>query len=257
MLAEQLFRLSRAWPDVPFTRLTATLRKPTLAMSGGPGCGSTSPKPTKKRVDMDRQTHWNTIYSDRQPEEVSWFQRTPAVSLEVIASTGLPAGSRIIDIGGGASRLVDQLLDQGFTDITVLDVSEVALAHGQRRVGQDDSRIRWLLGDLLDTSLGGPFDLWHDRAVFHFLTDLDDRERYAAQLTAALAPGGHAVIATFAEDGPTQCSGLPVVRYAPEQLQSELGDTVRLVESRRENHMTPDGREQRFLYCLFQRSASG
>lgn len=202
---------------------------------------------------MNHSNYWNTIYSDRQPGEFSWFQGIPTLSLELLAAAGLHPGSRVIDVGGGASQLVDELLGQGLSDVTVLDISEVAIAHAQRRVERDGSRVRWLVGDMLETPLGGPFDLWHDRAIFHFLTDLDGRERYVAQLSGALAPGGHAVIATFAEDGPAQCSGLPVVRYTPEQLHSELGDSFRLVETRRDNHLTPDGREQRFIYCLFRR----
>jgi ubiquinone/menaquinone biosynthesis C-methylase UbiE len=199
--------------------------------------------------------HWDTIYTNRQPEETSWYQPTPIFSLELLAAAGVNAGSRVIDVGGGASRLVDELLDQGLSDITVADVSEVALLRSQSRLDQAASDVNWLVGDVLEMPLGGPFDVWHDRAVCHFLTESVDRDQYVEQLTNSLAPNGHVVIAAFAHDGPEYCSGLPVVRYTPEQMQSELGESFQLIETRRDNHMTPDGREQRFLYCLFQITA--
>jgi len=202
---------------------------------------------------IDRRRHWEATHLEHPPGAMGWFQAVPRVSLELMDLARMGPDSRIIDVGGGISRLTDHLLERGHLSVTVLDLSAAALQVTKRRVGEG-AQVRWIVGDVLEADLGGPFDIWHDRAVFHFFTDPDAQRRYAERLYHALAPGGHAVIATFAEDGPTQCNGLPVTRYAPDALHARIGtDRFRLVTSRRETHVTPGGRKQRFQYCLLER----
>ncbi len=202
-----------------------------------------------------RQAHWEDIHHKKSANEVSWFQSVPRVSLEIVDSLSLPPAARIIDVGGGVSRLVEHLTGRGFEDITLVDISEAALAHTRERLGGIAAKVRWLAGDVLEAELGGPFDLWHDRAVFHFLTEAHEQEQYAAHMHANLRQGGYAIIATFAEDGPDKCSGLPVVRYSPSALHKRMGaGRFELVQERRDVHITPQGREQRFQYCLLRRS---
>lgn len=202
---------------------------------------------------MDSTAHWNEIYRTRAPDQVSWFEPAPALSLELIEQTVPSRDSAIIDIGAGASALVDALLHAGYERITVLDLSGAALAQTRQRIGDANHSVEWLEGDMLSIALpGDSFDLWHDRAVFHFLTSTDDRNRYVAQVRRAVHPGGHVLIATFAEEGPMRCSGLEVARYSPEELQRELGDDFHLVTSRRHTHRTPWGAQQAFTYCLFR-----
>ena len=196
------------------------------------------------------QEHWDAIYRGKKPEEVGWYQRVPTVSLDLIRRVAPPDAS-IIDVGGGASTLVDSLPRSA--RVTVLDISAAALEHARSRV--PDRAVCWLCADVLSANLpAGGYDVWHDRAVFHFLTSGEDRYRYVAQMTNALRPGGHAIIATFAEDGPTRCSGLEVVRYSAEQLAAELRPAFQLVDSVREEHVTPAGALQAFVYCLFRRA---
>lgn len=202
----------------------------------------------------DRVSHWETVYATRNTHEVSWYQIRPDVSLGLIAKLGLRANDLIIDVGGGASSLVDHLLDLGHTDLTVLDISVAALDAVKARLGARAASVRWLTGDITREKPAGPYRLWHDRAVFHFLTEADDRRNYATTLAAAVPAGGHAIVATFAEDGPERCSNLPVCRYSPEQLAKELGADFALVESLRETHVTPAQGEQKFIYCRFRRS---
>lgn len=203
---------------------------------------------------MDRKTHWEDVYERKASTEVSWFQPRPQTSLELFDRAGISAAARVIDVGGGASRLVDHLIDRGFEHVTVLDISARALELTRRRLGERAGRVTWVEADITEAELPGPYDLWHDRAVFHFLVDAADREAYATRLERALAPGGHVVVATFAEDGPERCSGLPVVRYAPEALRQALSGSLELVETRREMHRTPAGKQQSFVYCLFRRT---
>jgi SAM-dependent methyltransferase len=175
------------------------------------------------------------------------------MSLRLIAGTGVSRSAPVIDVGGGASVLVDGLLEAGFTDVTVLDLSGAALASSRARLGARASSVQWTEADVTRADLPPrSFDLWHDRAVFHFLTDRADRLAYLRVLRHALRPGGHVVIATFAEDGPERCSGLPVRRYAPAQLHAELGSDFELLASEREAHVTPAGAVQRFQYSLFR-----
>ncbi|HEX7019854.1 MAG TPA: class I SAM-dependent methyltransferase [Gemmatimonadaceae bacterium] len=204
---------------------------------------------------MDVRQHWETIYATKAATELSWFQRCPSASLELVQLAAPGHDARIIDVGGGASTLADHLLDAGYEHVTVLDVSAGALDQARRRLDTRAASVRWIESDVLTAELPSrAFDVWHDRAVFHFLTDASDRRRYVAQLAGALAPTGHAVIGTFAEDGPTRCSGLEVRRYSPAELAAELGSSFELVESRRESHHTPSGAEQRFAFSIFRRT---
>jgi len=199
---------------------------------------------------MDRKQHWETVYSTKSDGEVSWFQPTPETSLRMIGSR--PLSSRIIDIGGGASRLVDALLDRGYSELSVLDISAAALSVAKYRLGSRAGSVNWIVADITQWRPLGTFDVWHDRAVFHFLTEASDRRAYIASLQSALTKNGAAIIATFAEDGPERCSGLPVQRYSPETLRAELGPSFRLVESTVESHSTPAGKEQRFQFSRFE-----
>jgi SAM-dependent methyltransferase len=203
---------------------------------------------------VDTRTHWDSVYRTKRADEVSWFQRDPSLSRTLIARAVPDTSARIIDVGGGASSLVDGLLADGYTAVTVLDIAAAALDQAQARLGDAARRVTWLVADVLSADLpAGGFDLWHDRAVFHFLTDTRARAAYVAQMHRALRPGGHVVIATFAEDGPTSCSGLPVSRYSEADLARELGEQFELQDSAREQHTTPGGGRQSFMYARFQR----
>ena len=206
---------------------------------------------------MDRQSHWENVYSAKAPNEVSWFQPEAVLSLGLIGQAAPARESSIIDVGAGASRLVDGLLERGYRSITVLDVSAAALDHARRRLAtvfpDATDSVVWHNADILTAELpASEFDVWHDRAVFHFLTDAADRAAYVAQVRRSLRPHGYVIIATFAEDGPTRCSGLDVHRYSPDALQHEFGGDFRLVESRREEHHTPWEAMQAFTYCLLR-----
>jgi ubiquinone/menaquinone biosynthesis C-methylase UbiE len=206
----------------------------------------------------DREAHWDQVYRTKRPDEVSWYQRDPALSLEFIQRLVPDLSASIVDVGGGASKLVDRLLQLGYSDVTVLDVSANALELARGRLGHEASRVRWIAGDVLATPLSNAsFDLWHDRAVFHFLTDAKDRSAYVSQVRRALRPNGSVVIATFAEDGQTRCSGLPVARYSANALHSEFGPAFELVDSAREQHVTPASVTQAFTYCLLRLARRG
>jgi len=194
-----------------------------------------------------RRVHWEHVWARSGPSAVSWYQRLPAVSLELIGELGIPTGAAVLDVGGGTSGLVDALLARGFTDVTVLDIAAAALRTARERVGASNAA-HWLVADVLAWEPDRGYDLWHDRAVFHFLTDADDRRRYLDILHAALRPGGAVVLGTFAADGPTTCSGLPVVRYSPEQLAEALGPELEVAATRREEHLTPSGAVQPFTW---------
>lgn len=199
---------------------------------------------------MGPQAHWDAAYRRRPSTDQSWFQPTPAVSLALIQSV-TTIDAAVLDAGGGASTLVDGLLLAGYRDVTVLDLSPTALAQARERLGPRAGAIHWLEADVLTASLPeAAFDLWHDRAVFHFLTEAPDRAAYIEQVRRAVRPGGVVLMATFAEDGPTRCSGLDVVRYSAAELHRALGSGFRLLHSQRELHRTPAGAEQSFTYCL-------
>lgn len=201
-----------------------------------------------------RKQHWEQVYREKAEHTVSWFQVHPQVSLELIQAHSRP-GDPVIDVGGGASRLVDHLLAAGYTDLTVLDLAETALERAGARLGPAARKVQWLVADITRWQPERRYRFWHDRAVFHFLVDPQERAAYVAALQAALAPGDHALIASFAPDGPERCSGLPVQRYSPASLAAELGGGFRLRESREETHLTPMARLQRFQYSLLERTA--
>jgi ubiquinone/menaquinone biosynthesis C-methylase UbiE len=199
---------------------------------------------------MDRKEHWENIYAKKPANAVSWFQEHAAISLKLIQNTGLGKNAAVVDVGGGASTLVDDLLSEEYTDVTVLDLSSAALDVAKRRIGRRANAVRWICGDIARVSFPmHSLDIWHDRAVFHFLTDPTDRHAYVEQVVRAVRPGGHVIVATFGENGPTTCSGLPVVRYNPESLHGEFGGGFLLVDHVEEIHHTPAGKTQQFIYC--------
>jgi SAM-dependent methyltransferase len=199
---------------------------------------------------MDSKQHWERIYTIKTPDSVSWFQEHADQSLRLIRNTGLGKDAAIIDVGGGASRLVDDLAAEGYTDLTVLDLSAAALVVAKQRLGGHADDVHWMEGDITRAEFPvHRFDIWHDRAVFHFLTEPADRHAYVERVMRAVRPGGHVIVATFAEDGPDKCSGLPVMRYRPEALHAEFGDAFLLVEHEKEAHRTPSGTVQQFVYC--------
>ena len=203
---------------------------------------------------MQTKEHWENVYSTKAAEEVSWFQEHARLSLQIICDSALAPDGRIIDVGGGASTLVDDLLSAGFSKITVLDLSAAALARAKARLGSRAASVQWLEANILDVTLpASTYDVWHDRAVFHFLTSESERHRYVEQVLHAVKPGGLVIVATFAEDGPEKCSGLPVMRYSTEGLHAEFGNTFELLGSQRESHLTPTGKEQKFVYCFCRR----
>lgn len=200
------------------------------------------------------QEHWNGVYGARSEDELTWFEATPALSLELVRAH-LQPGEPFIDIGAGASRLVDVLLEEGFGPLTVLDLSGAALAVSRQRLGARGDDVAWIEADITTWEPDRPYAIWHDRAVFHFLTEAEDRAGYARALSGALRAGGIAIVATFADDGPEKCSGLPVVRYAPEALAQELDRLLpsrfEVLDARRHMHVTPKGNRQRFQYSVF------
>ena len=200
----------------------------------------------------DRQAHWQSIYGAKTEREVSWFQDDAEPSLSLIEEVASPSSS-VIDIGGGASRLADGLLSRGFLDLTVLDLSSAALEAAKARIGVGAERIRWIAADVTTWEASRTYDVWHDRAAFHFLVAESDRSAYLSRLVRALKPGGHAIIATFAPDGPERCSGLPVRRYDAEALAQTLGPGFRLMSTRRHEHITPWGAAQSFQFSVFRR----
>jgi ubiquinone/menaquinone biosynthesis C-methylase UbiE len=206
------------------------------------------------RVVIDSRTHWETIYRTKDVHEVSWFQSEARRSLDLITRISADRAAPIIDVGGGASILVDNLLAAGYQNLSVLDVSEAALKISRERLGPDAAKVKWIRADILQCTFDeGAHAVWHDRAVFHFLTSAADRQAYVDQVRRAVKPGGYVLVATFAEDGPEYCSNLPVVRYSADGLHSEFGNDFRLVKSEHEDHRTPGGADQSFLYCLCRR----
>jgi len=200
---------------------------------------------------MTSKAHWEEVYATKSPTAVSWFQPHAALSLQLVEQTGVPKDAGIIDVGGGASTLVDDLLDAGYSNLTVLDLSDAALAASRARLGSRADAVHWLVGDITQITLPEQaYAVWHDRAVFHFLTTEPQREAYVAAVMRAVKPGGHVIVATFAEDGPEKCSGLPVARYSAQGLHAQFGNPFTLLRQQREEHHTPFGTVQQFIYCL-------
>jgi hypothetical protein len=201
---------------------------------------------------MSTQDHWERIYQTKSPQETSWFEPHLQTSLDWVVEGVPDRSASIIDVGGGESTLVDDLLGLQYLSLTVLDVADAAINKSRQRLGAKASNIKWLVGNVLEVSLlPRAYDLWHDRAVFHFLTEPDQRLTYRRQLTSSLKIGGHVVIATFGPQGPEKCSGLDTKRYDAESLQHELGRDFSLVKSSVVQHQTPFGTTQQFLYCHF------
>lgn len=205
---------------------------------------------------FDRKAHWEAVYTDRSPGEVSWYQAEPTLSLEQVRRAGIPLDAPLIDVGGGASVLVDRLCAAGYRRVAVLDVSDRALEHARQRMGAMAEAVEWYAADITAFTPPHGFALWHDRAVFHFLTDAGDRERYLKTLNRALDPGGHVIIAAFAMGGPTRCSGLDIVQYDAGSLARTLGPAYTLLETQPEMHTTPGGATQQFGYHRFVREGT-
>jgi ubiquinone/menaquinone biosynthesis C-methylase UbiE len=204
---------------------------------------------------MDREEHWEHVYASKPAEKLGWYKAHLQTSLTWIKELNLSANAPIIDVGGGASTLVDDLLDSGFRSITVLDISEKALSSVKSRLGEKAELLTWLNGDITMVELPDQhYELWHDRAVFHFLTEHAQQDKYRHQLLKALQPDGHLIIGTFSPEAPPKCSGLAVQRYDLERLQDTLGEEFELIDHRKELHVTPGGVEQMYLYCHFRRT---
>lgn len=200
---------------------------------------------------MHSKDHWEKVYSTKAADDVSWFQPHADMSMRLIHDSGLSKGAAIIDVGGGASTLVDDLLNEGYGNITVLDLSGAALETSRSRLGPLADGVQWMEADITHAEFEPhSLDLWHDRAVFHFLTSEADRAAYVHQVLRALKPGGHVIMATFGANGPMQCSGLPVMRYAPDELHAEFGEAFTMLAHEEEVHHTPFGTDQQFIYCL-------
>jgi ubiquinone/menaquinone biosynthesis C-methylase UbiE len=202
-------------------------------------------------TSSSRQIHWENVYETKGEREVSWFQESPVPSLELIALAGATPASAIVDIGGGASRLVNSLLARGYQDLTVLDLSSAALATTRERLGNDADRVKWIVADVTTWQPSERYEVWHDRAAFHFLNAPEEQTAYVECLRRALKIGGHAIIGTFALDGPEKCSGLAVTRHSSETIGALLGYGFRLVESRRHQHATPWQSVQNFQFSTF------
>jgi SAM-dependent methyltransferase len=201
-------------------------------------------------MTSEPKQHWERVYQTKKPTEVSWYQPHLEISLRLIGEAAADKGAHIIDVGAGESTLIDDLLARGYRDLYALDVSETALDVAKKRLGAAAARVQWLCGDIRTFPFEPEqFDLWHDRAVFHFLTEAKDRAIYVRQVARAVKPGGHVIVATFGPQGPEQCSGLDVMRYDPEALHDEFGGAFRLVKHHTEQHQTPMGSTQQFTYC--------
>jgi len=204
----------------------------------------------KMAREMDTRAHWEKIYRTKAPDQVSWFRPHLQKSLALIERAASDRSASIIDVGAGASTLVDDLIAAGYANLTVLDISHVAIEVAKKRLGEASKSIRWLCADVTaENFAGNAYDVWHDRAVFHFLTRPDARLAYVRNVKWAVKPGGHVIISTFGPEGPEKCSGLEVIRYDAESLQQEIGSLFRLVESSKELHHTPFGTTQQFIYC--------
>jgi SAM-dependent methyltransferase len=206
---------------------------------------------------MQSKDHWEKVYTSKASDAVSWFQPHADRSLNLILGTGVNRNAAIIDVGGGASTLVDDLLENGYTNLSVLDLSAAALETARNRLGAKADKVRWIEADVTRANLpANYFDVWHDRAVFHFLTTPEERAAYVRAVFDSVKPGGHVIVSTFADDGPDQCSGLPVMRYSADGLHDEFGESFELLRHEKEAHHTPSGTVQQFVYCYCRRASS-
>lgn len=204
--------------------------------------------------ESPRLTHWNTVYATKGEQERSWYQAYPASSMDAIASVQLPHDAAIIDVGGGDSRVVDALLDAGFTNVTVLDISAQAIENAKLRLGDRANLVRWVVSDITVYESDMQFDFWHDRAAFHFLTNASDVEKYMMLARRNISPGGHLFLGTFSVDGPKRCSALDVMQYSETTMSTTVGDGFERLWCRQEDHTTPFATTQNFLFCLFRRT---
>ncbi len=199
---------------------------------------------------MNRKEHWENIYATKSVDQVSWYREHLENSLQMIVGTGISKTAAIIDVGGGASTLVDDLLEADFGDVAVLDISGKAIEKTKERLGKKSEKVEWIIADITKADLPeNYYDAWHDRAVFHFLTDAEDRRKYVELVMRSLKVGGHIIVASFGENGPLKCSGLDIVRYNPETMHKEFGKEFKLLNSLKETHQTPFGSTQEFIYC--------
>jgi len=204
---------------------------------------------------MNTKLHWENVYQTKVRDEVSWFREHLDTSLRIITNTGVTKDAAIIDVGGGNSNLVDDLLENSFVDVSVLDISAKAIADSKERLSRRADDVNWFVADITEVDLPKDhFDVWHDRAVFHFLTEEEDRRKYVELVMRSLKRGGHIIVASFSLDGPQKCSGLDVMRYSPETMHDEFGNAFELVESIGETHNTPFGTTQDFVYCYCRKS---
>jgi 2-polyprenyl-3-methyl-5-hydroxy-6-metoxy-1,4-benzoquinol methylase len=207
---------------------------------------------------VDSRSHWDKVYQSKQPTEVSWYRPHLEISLRLIEEAASNLEAHIIDVGAGESTLVDDLLDRGYRNLCAMDLSSTALDVAKVRLGGRADKVSWLCGDVTTFAFAPrQFDVWHDRAVFHFLTDSRDRAAYVRQVAHAVKPGGHVIVATFGPEGPTKCSGLEVIRYSPDSLHREFGASFQLLQHRTELHRTPAGSVQQFTYCYCNISPNG
>lgn len=206
---------------------------------------------------MQSATHWENIYSTKSIRDVSWFQKNARYSLDFIRRTQVTHDARIIDVGGGASILISDLILSGYKNLTVIDISAEAIKVAQNQLGAAANCVQWIQADITKVKLPDhSYDLWHDRAAFHFLTEPNERAAYIKTVSAAVKPSGHLILATFAEDGPLKCSGLQIVRYSPQELSAQFDCAFSLVHHEYEEHATPSGTVQRFVYCQFRRHSA-
>jgi len=202
-------------------------------------------------MNKTTDTHWDTVYRTKAPDAVSWYRPHLDTSIDLIQRVASDLSASIVDVGGGESTLVDDLLAKGYRNISVLDISPTAIDVARKRIGNLAQRVTWIVGDITQVAFPGQsYDVWHDRAVFHFLTAQEDRAAYVQRVADSMKPGGHVIVATFGPEGPTKCSGLDVVRYDAESLHGQFGRHFQLMESATELHKTPFGTTQQFLYCL-------
>ena len=209
----------------------------------------------KPIIEFDRKAYWETVYANKRSTEVSWYQQHPQYSLDLIRETGVEHSAHIIDIGGGASMLIDYMLEDGYKNLSVLDISRSAIEQAKKRLAGLADKVTWIEHDITGFLSDETYDIWHDRAVFHFLTNTIDRSSYVRTMSRALKPGANAIIATFALNGPEQCSGLDVQRYSPDTMIAVLGDSFEFIETITEEHLTPRGETQNFIYCRFKKLA--
>ena len=201
---------------------------------------------------MDRQLYWETVYQTKQPHEVGWTQEVPTPSLRMIRALDIPKNEPVIDIGGGDSKLVEFLLDEGYSDLSVLDISQHGIERARKRLGEEADKVNWLVSDVLDFKPDRPYKIWHDRAVFHFLTQPEQVKGYVALATQSIT--GFLTIGTFSVDGPKQCSGLDIRQYDEELLRKTFASGFKAINTFREDHITPSGNKQNFLFCTFQKT---